>query len=97
MAADVGSLDAILNAMYEVISGPVGERRDWERFRNLYAPGARLMPVISPPGAAARVRVLTPEEYIRRVEPIFAQENFWSGDEPPDGDFRQGGARPQFL
>ncbi len=76
-ASDVANLDAILGAMYEVISGPAGQPRDWDRFRSLYAPGARLIPVVALPGEAARVRVLTPEEYIRRVEPIFAVEDFW--------------------
>jgi hypothetical protein len=33
------------------------------------------MPVIS--GEKPLVRVLTPEDYIRRVEPIFATEHFW--------------------
>ncbi|HSA91391.1 MAG TPA: hypothetical protein VLE48_00125 [Terriglobales bacterium] len=75
--SDVATLDAILHAMYEVISGPVGQTRDWDRFRSLFVPGARLMPVISPPGEPARVRVLNPEDYIRRVEPIFAHEDFW--------------------
>ncbi len=72
---DVGSVDAIIAATYDVISGPKGQARDWERFRSLYAPGARLMPVIG--GSAPHVRVLSPEEYIRRVEPIFAVEDFW--------------------
>jgi len=76
-ASDVATLDAILGAMYDVISGPADQPRDWDRFRSLYAPGARLMPVVALPGEAARVRVLTPEEYIRRVEPIFAVEDFW--------------------
>jgi hypothetical protein len=74
-SADVNTLDGILHASYAVISGPAGQQRDWDRFRSLFVPGARLMPVIS--GAAPRVRVLTPEDYIRRVEPIFAQEGFW--------------------
>jgi len=73
--SDVESIDAILHASYEVISGPAGQPRDWERFRSLFAPGARLMPVIA--GANARVRVLTPEEYIERVEAIFEKESFW--------------------
>ncbi len=73
--SDVHSIEAIIHASYEVISGPAGQRRDWERFRSLYATGARLMPVVS--GASPHVRVLSPEDYIRRVEPIFAVENFW--------------------
>ena len=39
--ADVGSLDSILLAVYNVISGPAGNR-DWNRFRSLFIPGARL-------------------------------------------------------
>ena len=75
--ADVSSIDAIIHAMYEVISGPAGQAREWERFRSLYYPGARLVPIVSLEGHAAQARVLSPEEYIRRVEPIFAKEDFW--------------------
>jgi hypothetical protein len=75
--ADVSTLEGIIGAAYEVISGPAGQARDWARFRSLYAEGARLMPIVRAPGEAARVRVLTPDEYIRRVEPIFAAEDFW--------------------
>ena len=74
-AADVGTIEAIVRASYEAISVRRGQARDWERFRSLYAPGARLMPVVS--GATPHVRVLSPEEYIQRVEPIFAAEDFW--------------------
>jgi hypothetical protein len=77
LSSDVSTLDAILNAMYEVISGPAGQARNWERFRSLYAPGARLMPVVSTAPNAHRVRILTPDEYIARVNPIFAGEPFW--------------------
>jgi hypothetical protein len=76
-SSDVTTLDTIIHAMYEVISGPAAEPRDWKRFRNLYLPGARLIPVISIPGEPARPRLLSPEEYIQRVEPIFATEDFW--------------------
>ncbi len=38
---DVNSLDSILKAIYDVISGPAGER-DWNRFRSLFVPEARL-------------------------------------------------------
>src|SRR5216683_2846329 len=38
---DVKSLDSILHAIYDVISGPAGDR-DWNRFRSLFVPEARL-------------------------------------------------------
>ena len=39
--ADVASPDAIIAALYDVISGPAGQPRDWNRFRSLFAPGAK--------------------------------------------------------
>lgn len=74
---DVESIDSIIHAMYEVISGPAGQPRDWDRFRSLYYAGAHLVPLVSVEGQPARARMLCPEEYIDRVEPIFAVESFW--------------------
>lgn len=77
LASDVSTLDSILHASYEVLSGPAGQRRDWDRYRSLFVDGARLMPVVAVAGEKPRVRQLTVEDYIQRVEPIFAVENFW--------------------
>lgn len=74
--SEVVTLDAILHAMYDVISGPAGRPRDWARFRRLYHPEARLIPV-SLAGGEVRPRLLNVDEYIRRVEPIFQVEDFW--------------------
>ena len=43
---DVSSADAIVAAVYDVISGPAGQKRDWNRFASLFYPGARLVPSI---------------------------------------------------
>ena len=75
--ADVATLDAILHAFYETVSGSCGQPRDWDRFRSLLLPGARLMPIVSIPGEKAGIRFLSTEDFIRRVEPIFATEDFW--------------------
>ena len=75
--SDVATLDAILHAFYETVSGAVGQARDWDRFRSLFLPGGRLMPVISSAGEKTGVRLLSTEEFIQRVEPIFAVEDFW--------------------
>jgi hypothetical protein len=73
--SEFSTLSSIIHAGYEILSGPAGQRRDWDRFRSLYIPDGRLMPVIG--GEKPRVRVLTVEEYIQRVEPIFAVESFY--------------------
>ncbi len=41
--ADVASIDAIIMAAYDSISGPPG-KRDWNRVHSLFIPGARLIP-----------------------------------------------------
>jgi hypothetical protein len=41
---DVASIDAIIAAAYDSISGPVGQKRDWNRLRSLFITGARLIP-----------------------------------------------------
>jgi hypothetical protein len=62
-AKDVASQDAIIAALYDVISGPACQTRDWDRFRSLFAPGARLMPTGLNAERKAVVRALTPDEY----------------------------------
>jgi hypothetical protein len=48
--ADVDSPEHILSALYDVISGPAHQPRDWNRMRSLFVPGARLIPVRIQPG-----------------------------------------------
>lgn len=62
---DVSSVDAIVGALYHVISGPAGQKRDWDRFRSLFAPGARLMPTGRDPAGKGRVIVWTVEDYVK--------------------------------
>jgi len=60
---DVASMDAIIGALYDVISGPAGQKRDWDRFRSLFAPGARLIPTGRRPDGTRSLRSMTPDEY----------------------------------
>jgi len=81
--ADVASPDAILAALYDVISGPAGKKRDWDRFRSLFAPGARMIPVGARPaaeGGGLAARVLTPEEYITRSGPFLENNGFFENE-----------------
>ncbi len=61
--ADVSSPEAVVAALYDVISGPKGQKRDWDRFRTLFAPGARLIPTGARPDGTRTIRVLTPDEF----------------------------------
>src|SRR6266699_4319629 len=76
--ADVVSIDAIIAAAYNGISGPAGEKRDWERERSLFYPGARLIPTAKP-GANDDLapQMLDVDGFIARVEPYFAEHEFY--------------------
>ncbi len=63
---DVQSVDAIIKALYEVISGEAETPRDWDRFRFLFAKDARLVPSVKNADSMLTYRILTPEEYITR-------------------------------
>ena len=76
--ADVESIDTIISAAYDSISGPAGEKRDWERERSLYYPGARLIPTAKP-GANGILapQILDVDGFIARVEPYFSEHGFY--------------------
>jgi hypothetical protein len=75
--ADVSSPDAIMAATYDVISGPAGQPRDWDRFRSLFVPGARLIPVVArKTGSGYDTRVITPDEYAQKADAYFQKNGF---------------------
>jgi hypothetical protein len=76
-AADVSSLDKVLEALYASISGEKGEARDWDRFRNLFIPEARLMP--SGPNSEGELgyRIWTPDEYVERAGASLEKNGFF--------------------
>lgn len=77
---DVSSIDAIINAAYDVISGPAGKPRDWQRERALFLPGARCIPTAVKAGdneSGLAPQFLDVEGYIERVEPFFHQNGFY--------------------
>lgn len=76
-AADVASIDAIMKALYDVISGDAGVKRDWNRLRSLFYPGARMMPTgkNSKTGKIS-ARMGNAEEYISSSGAYIEREGF---------------------
>jgi hypothetical protein len=76
---DVESIDAIIAAAYDVISGPSDKKRDWNRERSLFYPGALIIPTARVPGrndVDLEPQMLDVEAYIARVEPLL-QKGFY--------------------
>lgn len=72
--ADVSSIDAIVTALYDVISGPAGEPRDWDRFRSLLHPDAFFLPVSAETGEPVKSTV---EEFIENATAYTAENGFF--------------------
>ena len=83
-ATDVDTVDHLLASLYDVISGPAGKPRDWDRFRSLFLPDGRLG-VIRPDVSATRdaperksdVILLSPDMYVERDDPYFKVHGFF--------------------
>jgi hypothetical protein len=82
--SDVDTVDHLVAALYDVISGPAGKARDWDRFRSLFLPDGRLG-VIRPEIAATQdaparegdAVLLTPDMYVERDDPYFKTHGFF--------------------
>lgn len=75
--ADVASIDAIVAALYDVISGEAGAPRDWDRFHSLFAPNAIMGATGRTAEGELRMRIVSPADYVTRNAPHFAQEPFY--------------------
>lgn len=74
---DLSTIDGILKALYETISGPAGQARDWERFRSLFVPGARLIPARVDTQGKATTRAFDVEGFIKAAEPYYLKNGFF--------------------
>jgi hypothetical protein len=74
---DVASLDGVVQALYEVISGPTGEPRDWARERKLFVPGARLIPTRLGGDGRPVADVFDLDGYIASRSPMFEKDSFF--------------------
>ena len=74
---DHESIDSIIKATYDVISGPKNQERDWDRFRALFYTGARLIPSGKGQDGVIRAQTNGPDDYIKRSEPFLLKNGFF--------------------
>jgi hypothetical protein len=73
---DVASIDALVTAYYDVISGPAGQARDWGRFRSLFNPDARFITSRVVGGRAAALK-LTPAQFAEANRTYFEKGGYF--------------------
>lgn len=75
--SDVASMGAIIEAVYDVISGPKGQERDWNRMRSLFVPGARLISARTGKDGVTSAHVMSVDDYIRLGDPLLKKDGFF--------------------
>ncbi len=78
--SDTETIQSTIDALYEVISGEAGEKRDWNRFKNLFAPDGRLLPTFTDQQGNIRYLNWTPDEYIERAGGNLERDGFFESE-----------------
>jgi hypothetical protein len=75
-AEDVATIDGMIKAFYEVISGPAGQPRQWARDRTLYTPDVRFISMDVRDGRP-RATIMTHQQFVDRVDEGLVRAGFY--------------------
>jgi hypothetical protein len=76
---DVQTIQSILQAYYESISGPAGQPRDWGRFQTLFMPASRFI-TARMVGGQMRPVALVPDDYVRLNNSYFERGGYFENE-----------------
>jgi hypothetical protein len=74
---DVGSLDGIIKAFYDVVSGPAGQPRQWGRDRTLYLPDIRFVETGVDKTGKTVAQVLTHQDFVDAADAGMVRNGFF--------------------
>ncbi|WP_339333096.1 hypothetical protein [uncultured Maricaulis sp.] len=75
-ADDQADIQTTIDALYAVISGPVGEARDFDAMREMFMDGAAMGAVSAGEAGNGAGRVITLDDYIERSGPWLVETGF---------------------
>jgi len=73
---DVSSIEGIVKASYETISGGVGVPRQWGRDRTLFAPNVRYISISKDKTGAVKARTSDYQEYLDESDDFVVKQGF---------------------
>ncbi len=76
---DVKSIEAIVDAYYDSVSGPRGEPRDWDRLLSLFMPDARFIAARAVDGKIIPFG-MTPEKFVESNRTYFERGGYFETD-----------------
>lgn len=71
------NLDALVDALYATVSGPVGQEPDWARERSLYLPDALLVRATQVDDDTPQAAVMSVEEFIVGCRGYLLENDFY--------------------
>jgi hypothetical protein len=74
---DVSSIDGIVKAFYEVISGPSGQPRQWSRDRTLYIPRVQFVAMNEDSAHHATAQVMTHQQLVDHYDVELVEKGFF--------------------
>lgn len=74
---DVATIDGIIAAFYDVISGPAGQPRQWARDRSLHIPGVRFVSTGYDSAGRRTVSVMDHQAFVDATDADFVARGFY--------------------
>jgi len=76
-AADVSSIDGMILAYYQVVSGPAGQPRDWSRDSTLYIPGVRFVMIHTGKNGKTMAQSMSHQEFVDASDREMVEKGFY--------------------
>ena len=77
---DTSTIDGIIKAYYEVISGPAGQPRQWSRDRTLYIPDIRFVAMSQDKNGHPRAHIATHQQFVDASNDMLVKEGFYESE-----------------
>jgi hypothetical protein len=74
---DVSTIDGIVKAFYEVVSGPPGRPRQWSRDRTLYIPGVQFVAMNEDSTHHVTARAMTHQQLVDHYDAELVEKGFF--------------------
>ena len=74
---DVSSIDGMIKAYYEVVSGPAGQPRDWGRDATLYISGVRFVVISKDKNGKTTAQSMSHQEFVDSSDATMVREGFY--------------------
>ena len=94
---DVATIDGMIKAYYDVVSGPAGQPRDWARDRTLYIKDLRFVDVDCDKDGKLEPRIVDHQQYVDSSDGTWRAGLLREGDPPRHGALRADRPRLEHL